>query len=119
MIYEFFRMIGMILGYPLQLIFFKRRTYFEGKRNRSFKRGGKLIITNHFNMLDYVMTCFLVFPRRLNAVASEDPFKRPLFRFGMKFFTASSYFSVSVTRSIECFPCSNQTIFLLSLDARS
>lgn len=89
MIYEFFRMIGMILGYPLQLIFFKRRTYFEGKRNRSFKRGGKLIITNHFNMLDYVMTCFLVFPRRLNAVASEDPFKRPLFRFGMKFFTAS------------------------------
>ena len=88
MIYEIFRMLGMILGYPLQLIFFKRRTYFEDKKNRDFKKGGKLIISNHFNMLDYVMTCFLVFPRRLNVVASEDPFKRPLFRFGMRFFTA-------------------------------
>jgi 1-acyl-sn-glycerol-3-phosphate acyltransferase len=88
MIYEFFRMLGMILGYPLQLVFFKRRTYFEGKRNRSFKRGGKLIITNHFNMFDYVLTTFVVYPRKLNVVASEMPFTNKFFRFGMKFFGA-------------------------------
>ena len=89
MIYAIFRTIGLITGYPAQLLLFKRRTFYEDKKSTHLLRGGKLIISNHYNMLDYVMTCFLVFPRRLNAVASEDPFKRPLFRFGMKFFTAS------------------------------
>ncbi len=39
-------------------------------------------------MLDYVMTSFIVFPRKLNVVAGEAPFKNPFFRFGMKFFGA-------------------------------
>ena len=89
MIYEFFRHLGMILGYPVQLLFFKRRTFYEsGSARRSLRRGGKLIISNHYNMLDYVMTCFAVYPRKLNAIASEDPFKRPFFNFGMRFFGA-------------------------------
>jgi 1-acyl-sn-glycerol-3-phosphate acyltransferase len=87
MIYAFFRLLGMVLGYPLQMIFFKRKTYFEGSRS-AVRRGGKLIVSNHFNLLDYVLTCFMVFPRKLNAVASEDPFANPFFRIGMRFFTA-------------------------------
>jgi 1-acyl-sn-glycerol-3-phosphate acyltransferase len=39
-------------------------------------------------MLDYVLTSFVVFPRKLSAIASEEPFKNPFFRFGMKFFGA-------------------------------
>ena len=73
MIYEIFRVIGVVLGYPLQLIFFKRKTYYEDKKQKHLFRGGKLLISNHFNMFDYVMTCFVVFPRKLNVVASEDP----------------------------------------------
>ncbi len=86
MIYEFFRMLGLITGYPFQLLFFKRRTFYEGgKRPRMFK-GGKLIISNHFNPLDYVMNTFIVFPRKLNVVASEHAYKNKLMAFGMSFF---------------------------------
>ena len=88
MIYTFFRLLGLTLGYPLQLLFFKRKTYYEGKKHKGRFRGGKLIITNHFNMFDYVMTSFVVYPRKLNAVASEAPFKNRFLRFGMKFFGA-------------------------------
>ena len=88
MIYEIFRVIGVILGYPLQLLFFKRKTFYVDKKNTNLKKGGKLIVSNHYNMLDYVLTCFVVAPRKLNAVASEMPFKSKITRFGMKFFGA-------------------------------
>ena len=88
MIYAIFRTIGLITGYPAQLLLFKRRTFYEDKKSTHLLRGGKLIISNHYNMLDYVMTSFVVFPRKLNVVASEAPFKNPFFRFGMKFFGA-------------------------------
>lgn len=88
MIYQVFRVLGLILGYPLQLLFFKRKTYYANKKSTHIHRGGKLIITNHFNMLDYVMSCFIVFPRKLTAVASEMPFKSRITRFGMRFFGA-------------------------------
>ena len=85
MIYNIFRLIGLITGYPFQLLFFKRKTYYEDKKQTHLFHGGKLIITNHYNMFDYVLTSFVVFPRRLNVVASEMPFKNPLLRFLMKF----------------------------------
>lgn len=86
MIYNFFRLFGLITGYPIQLLFFKRKTYYEDKKSTHLHRGGKLIISNHFNFLDYALTCFLVFPRRLAAVSCEIPFRHRLVRFGMKFF---------------------------------
>ena len=70
MFYDIFRTIGLITGYPLQLLFFKRKTYYVDKKNTQLLKGGKLIITNHFNMFDYVLTSFVVFPRKLNVVAS-------------------------------------------------
>lgn len=85
MFYEILRIIGTITGYPFQLLFFKRKTYYVDKKKTSFK-GGKLIVSNHFNLFDYVLTAFIVFPRKLNAVAAEYPFKNKLARFGMKFF---------------------------------
>ena len=88
MIYDIFRTIGLILGFPLQLLFFKRRTFYEDKSSTDLFHGGRLIITNHFNMFDYVLTSFVVCPRKLNVVASEMPFKSAFFRFGMKFFGA-------------------------------
>ena len=87
-IYAIFRTIGLITGYPIQLLFFKRRTFYEDKKSTHLFRGGKLIVSNHFNMFDYVLTSFIVCPRKLNVVTSEAPFKNPFFRFGMKFFGA-------------------------------
>lgn len=86
MFYEIFRIIGLITGYPFQLLFFKRKTYYVDKKNTHLFKGGKLIVSNHFGMFDYVLTSFIVFPRKLNVVASEIPFKNKLLKFGMKFF---------------------------------
>lgn len=86
MFYEIFRIIGLVTGYPFQLLFFKRKTYYVDKKNTHLFKGGKLIVSNHFGMLDYVLTSFIVFPRKLNVVASEMPFKNKLLKFGMKFF---------------------------------
>lgn len=88
MIYAIFRTIGLFTGYPMQLLLFKRKTYYEDKKQTHLYKGGKLIISNHFNMLDYVLTSFVVFPRKLNVVASEHPFRNKFFNFGMKFFGA-------------------------------
>lgn len=88
MFYEIFRIIGLVTGYPIQLLFFKRKTYYVDKKNTHLLKGGKLIVSNHFGMLDYVLTSFVVFPRKLNVVASEMPFKSKLLKFGMKFFGA-------------------------------
>ena len=88
MIYEIFRVIGVILGYPLLVLFFKKKTYYVDKENTNLKKGGKLIVSNHYNMLDYVFACYLVALRKLNVVASEMPFKSKITRFGMKFFGA-------------------------------
>ena len=86
MFYTFFRWLGMILGYPIQWLFFKRKIYYEDKKNNDWKKGGKLIVCNHYNLFDYGLIAFMVFPRQLIAVTSEIPFKRKIARFGMKFF---------------------------------
>ncbi len=86
MVFTFFRWLGVIMGYPVQLLFFKRRIFFEGAKNRKWKKGGKLIISNHYCVLDYGLTFFKVFPRQLYAVTAEMVFKSWLGRFGMKFF---------------------------------
>lgn len=88
MIYTIFRLIGLILGYPLQWLFFKKKIYYADKKNTHIYKGGKLIISNHYNMFDYVLTSFIVFPRKLNVVCAEYPFKYAIARFGMKFFGA-------------------------------
>ena len=87
MIYDFFRWVAIITCIPFQFCLFTRKTYYEdGARRRPWKEGGALIISNHFNFLDYLMNMFVVLPRKLNVVAGEDPFKSRLLTFGMRFF---------------------------------
>ena len=87
MIYDFFRWVAIITCIPFQFCLFTRKTYYEdGAHRRPWKEGGALIISNHFNFLDYLMNMFVVLPRKLNVVASEDPFKSRLLTFGMRFF---------------------------------
>ena len=89
MIYELFRWIGLISGYPLQLLFFKRKTYYEDKSEQGrHVRGGALVISNHYSPLDYVMNMFLFPFRKLHVVMSEVTFrgrKKKLFKFLTKF----------------------------------
>ena len=89
MIYELFRWIGLISGYPLQLLFFKRKTYYEDKSEQGRRvRGGALVISNHYSPLDYVMNMFLFPFRKLHVVMSEVTFrgrKKKLYKFLTKF----------------------------------
>ena len=89
MIYELFRWIGLISGYPLQLLFFKRKTYYEDKSEQGRRvRGGALVISNHYSPLDYIMNMFLFPFRKLHVVMSEVTFrgrKKKLFKFLTKF----------------------------------
>ena len=85
MIYTIFSFFGTVTGFPFRWLFFRDKIYLENDRaSRKFK-GGALVISNHFNPLDYVMNAFVVFPRKLYVVASEDAFRSPFRRFGMKF----------------------------------
>ena len=85
-IYELFRWIGVITGYPFYWFFLKTKYYYENpeRKNRRIP-GGALIISNHFNPLDFVQNVFVFFPRKLWVVASEDAFRFKLQSFGMKF----------------------------------
>lgn len=84
-VYEIGRWLGVITGYPFNWLFFKTKLYYENERVPRGIKGGALMILNHFNPLDFVMSCFLVFPRKLYVVASEHAFKNAFLRFGMKF----------------------------------
>lgn len=86
MVYEIFRWIGVITGYPFNWLFFKKKVYYENReiKKKRFK-GGALVISNHFNPLDYVLNVFVFFPRKLYVVASEHAFKNRFLTFGMKF----------------------------------
>ena len=84
-IYDIFRWIGVFTGYPFKWIFFKTKSYYESEKAPRRVRGGALIISNHFNLLDYIQNALIFFPRKLYVVASEYAFKNALIRFGMKF----------------------------------
>jgi len=87
MIYEIFRWIGVISGYPIYLLFFKTKVYHENKSVQTLRtKGGMLVISNHICPFDYVLNAVLFFPRKLFVVASEYAFLTPGLRFGMKFF---------------------------------
>ena len=81
------RWIGILSGWPVQLIFFKRKVYYQNKKVQGRRiKGGALIISNHYCPVDFVTNTFLLFPRMLYVVASEHAFKTPGLKVGMKFF---------------------------------
>lgn len=85
--FEFFRWIAIFTCWPFQLILFKKKIFYEDKAVQSRRiRGGALVISNHFSVLDYILTLFVVLPRKLYIVAAEMAFKNRFLRFGMRFF---------------------------------
>lgn len=98
-IYEIFRWIGVVTGYPFRWLFFKDKIYYQSPNSTRRVKGGALIITNHFNPLDFVMNVFVFFPRKLWVVASEHAFKNWVLKFGMKFWGGIE--ANRVTRSLR------------------
>ena len=87
MFYEIGRWFAIINAYLVQLLFFKRKTYYEdGIKRKSWKKGGALIISNHYNVIDYMNTMFMVLPRKLHVIAGEVAYRNKFMHWGMKFF---------------------------------
>ena len=88
-LFDIFRWFAIIQGFWLYWLFFKRKTYYEDgdprRKSRRFK-GPKLIISNHYCVLDFMLNLFLVLPRKLWVVASEHAYRNKLQGFGMRFF---------------------------------
>lgn len=81
------RWVGILTGWPAQLVYFKRKVYFQNKKVQGRRiKGGALVISNHYNPADFVNNTFLLFPRMLYVVASEYAFMTPGLKVGMKFF---------------------------------
>lgn len=86
MFYDILRVFGLVTGYPIQLLFFKTKKYYESKSERNHRyKGNALVITNHINPLDYVHNNFLFFPRLIDVVVGEMAFQSKFMRFAMKF----------------------------------
>lgn len=84
-IYEIFRWFGLLTGWPVQFLFFKRKTYYEDKKAQGrMVKGGAMVISNHYNVLDYVANVFLFPFRKLHVVYAETSNKWAIL--GMNFF---------------------------------
>lgn len=87
--YEFFRWLALITGWPMQLVAFTRKTYYEDKSVQGrFVKGRALIISNHYSVFDYMVNLFLFPFRKLYVVYwSQNGMKQSKWiRFGMRFF---------------------------------
>lgn len=83
--HEFFRWLALITAWPVQLLVFKRKTYYEDRSVQGRRvRGRALIVSNHFSVFDYIVNLFLFPFRKLYVVYWPQDSK--FFRWGMKFF---------------------------------
>lgn len=72
--------IGYLLAWPAQFIYFKKRIYYEDKKDTSrFIKGGNLIVSNHRSLKDFMALIF-VFPfHKLYCLMSELIFSHGFF----------------------------------------
>ena len=82
---EILRWLALLTAWPVQLLVFKRKTYYEDRRAQGRRvRGKALIVSNHFSVFDYMVNLFLFPFRKLYVVYWPQNSKR--IRWGMKFF---------------------------------
>lgn len=79
----FFRLLALITGWPLQVLLFKRKTYYEDKKEqRRHVNGAAIILSNHTSILDYMVNLFIFPVRKLYCLIAEVIYnKGPIMRF--------------------------------------
>ncbi len=85
-LYDLAHFITKVTAVPAEAIFFKRRTYYEDKKQKSrHYKGGLLYVSNHKSFWDYICFFFLVYLHRLRPVVSALMYgKNPVLRFFLK-----------------------------------
>ena len=68
-----------ITGWPIQLLCFRKKIYYEDKAVQSRRIKGKaIIISNHLSVYDYPLAMFVFFGRTLRFQMSELVMKKPV-----------------------------------------
>jgi len=84
---EFLRWHALLHGWLLQLLYFKRKTYYEDKSVQGrFIKGGALVVSNHFHVYDYMVNMYLCCFRKLYVVMKGDVFKNRFYSWVMGIF---------------------------------
>lgn len=67
----------LITALPVELLYFKRKTFYENKKKQNRKIKGKaIIVSNHRSTKDYMLFMFLFFFRRLHCLIAEVLFNK-------------------------------------------
>lgn len=73
---ELMRLFVLVTGFIPYLLVYKPRVYFEdGNRRTNRIKGGALIVSNHYLFMDFPMTMFHWFGRRVHCVMLEYVFR--------------------------------------------
>lgn len=71
----FFIWFAKITGYPVQLLFFKKKIYYQDKMSQSRKiSGGALIISNHESVLDFPLIMFTFIKRTVIVLIAKSTY---------------------------------------------
>ena len=86
MFHFLFYLLTKTTAVPVELLFFKRKTYYEDKKQRSrHLKGGALYVSNHRSFFDYLCYFFLVYFQKLRPVVSQLIYhKNPVMHFLLK-----------------------------------
>ena len=70
-------LLGYILAWPVQFIYFKKKIYFEDRKDQGrILRGGAIIVSNHRSFKDYMMYMYVFHFRKMYCLMSELIYKK-------------------------------------------
>ena len=70
-------LLGYILAWPVQFIYFKKKIYYEDRKDQGRTiKGGAIIISNHRSFKDYMMYMYVFFFRKMYCLMSELIYKK-------------------------------------------
>ena len=79
--YESLRGHTLVVCWPIYKTVFKTKFYYEDEQNREnrYIRGGAMIVSNHISGLDYVVTLYKYFGRKIYVVMLDYMFRKSAF----------------------------------------
>ena len=102
-----------ITGFPGEIIFYRKKIYYEDKKHTSNKiKGGALIVSNHTDIYDYPLMMYAFLSRNLHVLVAEITYDKNSF---MKWFL-KGLGAIRVDRNSHDFAFMSQVTNLLKKD---
>lgn len=77
MITFIFYILGYIMAWPVQFIYFKKKIYYEDRKSQGRRiKGGAIIVSNHRSFKDYMMYMYVFYFRKMYCLMSELIYKK-------------------------------------------